>query len=610
MLPSYARPALVAGVLVLAGTAALPASASAIAVVVESSQITTPSSGTFLFAEEGRKLEVKGTAKGTSAVDIRCYFGPTATAFTTVMDNVSVQGEDFEADVSLASMHDAVCQLRAIPHEETPAGLGPGEELAGPPPFERPVPFEGPLLATSRFEAQTQDFFAAAATFAGSAFFESAGVFGFESALYSPLAHEDVHIFFGNDFLPAFPAVPSRSAVQVDGVDAYTPGAALTLREVVESVFPLPGTPSVTVSRSFDEATHQLTIHEEDPLVRCAPGAGVFPPTKQSCTTLVSAGVALVRTWQSADESHVALMTDTWRSTDGAPHAVDARYSEELRSGTGAAKEGGVYRFPGEASFAATHDRETKTLPVGAGMILYKTGTAVPDSGDGIHPQGGIVFDSAPAGPIAVLGGSDGPEFNAFEMPYQRTVPAGGSSAPLRMAFVQSFALGEVLALSEAVLASFSPASTNQPAGAVADASAGQAPPAGTHATAAALGAASGRDGRIRLALACHGTAGQACSVALRASALERLGAGRVVGIAASRRARRVVVASATVTIPAGRSATVTVALNRTGRGLLARFGRLPASLSATLLDPSGHSLTILRARVTVRPAAGHRRHR
>ncbi len=659
------------------GGAALPASSAAIATVHQTSQITSPSGGE-LFIDEGgmrffapRELKVQGTASGIVAVDIRCYRGNGETEFTTVQDNVSVISEHFETEVLLAAMPPAVCELRAVPHESTPVGLGPGAVSSGP------TAFEGPLLATSVFASFATNYFGSAATFVGSLEFESAGEAGLESVLYSTLAHQDEPVAASDAYLPPILPMKSRASLQVDGVNGYTPAAAVEVGVEVEGKPPLPGTPEVTVSKSFDESTHEMTIQSEEPIVKCAPASGVFPPRKESCTSFAPTGVTLVRTWQSSDESHLARMTDSWRSTDGTAHAIDVRYVESLRAGTPGTKEAGLYRFPGDGSFAATHDGDTKTLPSGAGVILYKAGPAVPDSGDGVHAQAAIAYDTAPAEPVVFTTGSASPGRSTFEMPYRWTVPAGGSSPTLRMALAQSFVLGDVSALSEEVVASYHPTVTitspgngasiassspvvtvsgnagdgvglaaltvnGHPAGvgaggawsipltlapganvitAVAQNQSGLSstasvtvtyvPAAATTsspaaATARALGAASGSGGKIHVPLACQGTAGQRCRIALSATTLERLSGARSSGVAA-RHTRRVTVASATVTIAAGHRATVTVPLNRVGRALLARFGKLPTTLSATVLGAAGRRSTILRAKLTIRPARGHR---
>ena len=101
-----------------------------------------------------------------------------------------------------------------------------------------------------------------------------------------------------------------------EGVDGYVPYAAI--KEIEQKLegeagkkVELPGKPALTVTKEFNEATHQITIHEEDPVVKCSPGTEYPPEFKTGgCTSFVSTGVTLVRTWQTSNEDHVAWLTD------------------------------------------------------------------------------------------------------------------------------------------------------------------------------------------------------------------------------------------------------------------------------------------------------------
>jgi hypothetical protein len=647
--------------LALAGLS-LPAGAAAI---VPETQITSPTNGSYLLIEEGTKLKIKGTAgPGIASVDIRCYFGEREFEANPVEGAVPVSGGSFSVEVSATELWGHVCQLRAVRHGTFPKNLGPGSES------EQAQKYAGPLVAPSDFLAEPDNFFAAATTFTGSLVFESAGTFAFESELYSTAAHEDTRIFWGELNLEGFPPIETRTALQVDGTDAYPPAAAVRVAKHL-GVSPA-GIPAPNITRTFDEATRQLTIQDEEPIVRCAPDAGEYPPNAESCASFAPAGVTLLRTWRTS-ESKLALVTETWRSTDSRAHTVDARYVNEMHSGTELVAEGGVYEFPGEGAFAPTHARETKTLPPGPGIILYKTSPVLSEAGDGVHPQGAWAYDRAPSEPITVGSrGSTEPVFNEFEMPYRWAVPAGGTSTTLRMAFAQSFSLTEARALAEGALASYHPTvSIASPATgssivslsssvtvtgtagdqiglssltvdgkAVAVGSGGAwsatltlSPGANTitavatdqsgltstasvtvnyavppPAAVALVGKPSGRNGKITLVLQCTGVAGQSCAVALSASTLERLSHGRARSLAA--RSRRVTVAAGTITLPAGQRITVPLGLNRTGRKLLAHFGKLPVTLTTMLLPAAGRGLPLPSVRLTVkpRPKPHHRR--
>jgi hypothetical protein len=638
---------------------AIPASAAAIA---QTSQITTPAGLTSPFGEQEAKITIAGTAKGISSVDVRCYSGPEVSAFARLAANVTVNLENqFSVEVPLASFYGA-CQLRAVPHEAKE-----GEEGLKLPP-ETTQKFEGPMIVPSFFSSEPTSFYAASSTLAGSLFFESAGEYGLESRLYSQTAHENAQFFYGEADLQAYPPIKTRSTVQVDSTDSYVPSAAHDVERVVENGV-LPGLPALTLNKSFNEATHQLTIHEEDPVVKCMPG-GTYPPTKASCTSFASTGVTLLRTWETTNEDHVASMTETWRSSDGHAHAVNARYYTEMWNG----EVGGAFQFPGEAAFAPISKGETKTLPAGPAAILYKIKPSLPEAGDGEHPQGAIVYDVAPNEPLAVTRGSNEAKTleSVMEVPYQRTVPAGGSIT-MRMAFIQAFGLPEVRSLAAAALASYNPSvAIASPANGATITSAtpsvavsGTASDTGAlssltvngtevpvsaggawsttvalkpgvnaitatatdqaglvassaiavtyklpAATASLVGKARAANGQVSFTVACKGLAGTTCKVHATLTTAEKTRRGHLIGIAAKAkiRSKTVTIASVTVTIAAGKRAKLTLKLNATGRKLLKRFGKLPARLTA-MLEGEGGRTRLLAQSITIKPKKHRHKH-
>ena len=63
----------------------------------------------------------------------------------------------------------------------------------------------------------------------------------------------------------------TRSDLQVDGADAYTPTTARYLEEDLTTT--IHGAPRLSVTEAFDRTSGLLTIHALDPLVKCSPGA-------------------------------------------------------------------------------------------------------------------------------------------------------------------------------------------------------------------------------------------------------------------------------------------------------------------------------------------------
>jgi hypothetical protein len=459
------RAAVLTGVLSLIAVAGSAGSASALP---ETSQITSPASPTYALNDETLSppqvaFTVEGTTNISGKVSVRCYFGTgtTKTSYNTFAEEVTPSAEKFSVEVKAASLHDGPCVLRAVPlgnEEAHPPGT-PAEEAGDP--------FKGPRIVGSRFELfpsvnNHYDYEIEPSSL--SAYFDlnSVGNCGVNfSYLYAPeKLTTSEPLFFCNAALGRREQLasgsPTRSALQIDGANAYSPDAAHSVEADLNVKALLPGAPQVTVTKTFEPSTGLVTVKEVDPIVKCFPQA-VYPPTLTSCTSFVSTGVQLERTWQTINANQVASMTDVWSSTDGVPHALNALYEQETAN---EGKEGGAYQFPGTNVFAATSKGETVSLPPGLGRIYYKEEATTPSEGDGTHPQGAIVYDTPPSGPLSVyLESSANKEgFNGFEMPYQGTIPAGGAYT-LRMAFIQAYKLPEVEALASEVLAKYPPSS-------------------------------------------------------------------------------------------------------------------------------------------------------
>lgn len=109
----------------------------------------------------------------------------------------------------------------------------------------------------------------------------------------------------------------------------------------------------------------------------------------------------------------------------------------------------------------------------------------------------------------------------------------------------------------------------------------------------------------LSLTLTCKGPT--ACPVTVAATTTEQLRHGRVVALSASRpRTRTVVVASASLTIAAGKVKVVTLRLNTTGRRLEARFKRLPVTLTVFVTE-QGHRTLVKRVRLVLAPRPPHK---
>ncbi len=467
MLPkALKRVAILVGGLSLFAVAGPAASASA---EVESSQITSPAGPAYVLDDETLPpsqtvFTVEGTTNISGKISIRCYFGTgkPSESYSTLAEEVIPSSEKFSIAVKPESLPEALhigpCVLRAVP-------LGNAEpHPPGTSTEEAEDPYQGPRIVDSRFElfpsvSNHYDYEIEASSLSGYFDMESVGECGLDySYLYAPEKLTpseplfDCNAVLYNRDDPSTGS-SSRSELQIDGANAYSPAAAHTVETELKVKALLPGTPQVTVTKTFEPSTGYVTVNEVDPIVKCFPQT-VYPPTATGCTSFVSTGVQLERTWQTSKADQVASLTDTWRSIDGLAHSLNALYDQETANGV---KEGGAYQFPGTNVFSAITAGETVTLPPGLGRIYYKEDSETPNNGDGEHPQGAIVYDTPPSGPVSVYRGTEAKEsYNGFEMPYQATIPAGGTYT-LHMAFIQAYKLSEVEALSSEVLAGYPP---------------------------------------------------------------------------------------------------------------------------------------------------------
>jgi hypothetical protein len=110
----------------------------------------------------------------------------------------------------------------------------------------------------------------------------------------------------------------------------------------------------------------------------------------------------------------------------------------------------------------------------------------------------------------------------------------------------------------------------------------------------------------VTLTLAC---ATAPCKVTVALSTSERLKSGKVVGLAASSGAtsRTVALGAVTVTLQAGTTKTLTVALGASAKKLIARFKKLPLALTVSLPGATGKPAVVKTVTVTVTGGPGPR---
>jgi hypothetical protein len=422
-------------VLAIAG----PASAA-----VTASTITSPANDASFIKDPGDASQtaftVSGTTTGPGNVDINCYSSSTRYAVAT---DVPVTNGTFSQAITHSALPDATCVLRAVDTGDT-TFYGPGSTTS----------FPGPTLALNYAYPNTQtvgdttstlgyeaDFYAAAGSGTTGRFnlysadqggleFGTLELNGAESGESDTVLAEDGALFT-NPGDTDQDGNPFPVAIKVDGTAAQIPGFA-------DASFT--GFEGMTFTDLLSDGN--LTIEEQDPLMFCESGPA-------SCT---SAGVELDRTWQTADSGLLIYQSDVFKSTDGAAHSVQAVEIDEFDAGP----DGDTFDLPGTGGFASYAYAQAVTLPSGSGIILIKSDADTPEAGDQTHPQGAVVYGTAPGGPVSFLFGSAANHYSAFDMPYDVSVPASASAPALSFAYVQDFALTDVQTLAQQALASFS----------------------------------------------------------------------------------------------------------------------------------------------------------
>ena len=430
-----------AAALIVGGLAAAPAAPAAIT----ASLITTPSNPSFFVADEdaaSQTFTISGTTTGgnpaSNLVDVRCYYGGTS---VKVKGNVPLKsnGSFSVAAADLNKLLALTCQLRAVP-----AGTKPQDV----------TPFSGPVVGVGARESskisggtnngKSYDYSLDAQQETAAFDYASLGSCGLHNGfLYdSTDANTTVTFACNAGLASADSAKPTRSELQIDGANAYSPTQAFFINPGAA------GFPTLNYTYAVDKTTGNVVIHETDPLVKCT--SATYPPTQTSCATFVSTGVTDDRTITQDHDGHISWITDTFKSTDSKAHSLDLLWDENQQffgpSGDSSQIE---YEFPGESSFSTRTTGKSVSLPSSAGMILLRMhGAADGATGTG---QGAIVYDRPASAATFTSVTTVDSEFTLHQV---GKVPAGGATR-FRFAYVQDYQAALVAARGKAARSLF-----------------------------------------------------------------------------------------------------------------------------------------------------------
>ncbi len=409
------------GIGLLAGAVSL-LSAGAASATVTTANITSPTGGYLQYNyDAATTVTVAGTSNGTTGdfVNVDCWYDDGNSR--TLVSSLAVQSDgSFStgiSPVSLLPISGRACRLRAEP---TTFG---GESAA----------FTGPRIAVSAFRSSSHytisggpnngalyDYYANGTTFGSYVGWNSAGDCGpyaesiDPSYAYGNYALDCVGSLYGNDGF-------SRSEIQIDGSNAYTPQGAENLFSGASNNV---GFQPLSVSQSWNAGNGFESTSETDPLVEC-PSPDPYLPTSAQCPSYSSAPVTLTRQIAMIGVNQIKL-TDTWTSTDGHAHSVDAEYDDYVEND---GSHEPSFEFPGESALSRHAPGDVIGGAASApGTILTHTDSQDPD-GDPGENYGAITFSSAPSGFVF----SKVQEFSEHQT---LAVPAGGSAS---LSYIYSF---------------------------------------------------------------------------------------------------------------------------------------------------------------------------
>jgi hypothetical protein len=423
---------------------------------VTSSHVSVPTSPSYFqennnnINDPAHQITVSGTTTndGTPGnIDLICTYGLAngTTSDLGIKSNVPVASNGTFAYAGPVPGSNRACVIRAVP-----TGGGLPTNLA---------PYAGPTVGLGQFftsapssgpnAGKVTSFDDEAAQLGGTGNFRSLGGGGVFDAFPTSAAALVLggDMYYAGDFVSDINT--DRDDLEIDNVPAYAPATAAGLLSGAGSNFT--GLPSVTFTTTLDTATGNLTAHESEMLVKCAPTAATYPATSGSCTSFASTGVRFDRTIFQDQGGRQAHFTDTYTSVDGEAHALDLRYGQDFPQANAG------FNFPWvDGTTYNTHTAgDTVTPPPSAPATIYIAFNNTLADGDLTGGQGAITFAQVPTAlkfmPFGLSSGNGSMHLFAS---FTRTIPEGGSTR-LRTAYTWAFAKSQAHALGNVAQQSF-----------------------------------------------------------------------------------------------------------------------------------------------------------
>ena len=323
----------------------------------------------------GPHFAARGSSNLPAGVTIRVICEPRAGTAMPVGTTVTGAGGAWSLDIGSADapFPRGACRLRALPPD-------PGSDLSR---------YVGPRISVTQLVSwegagglYDAGFWASRARAYVDAF--SAGDCGLcDMALEDPArGRRSPFLFYGNGAIPGDERArygTDRAFLRVDGHDARLPAAAHVVSEVA-------GAPLLTV-----RALAPGRLDTLEPAARCT--AQDATPAAAGCGRLVASGLVLARTLRVLGDGTRVRITDSWRSADGAAHALDVDYEQQQASRAGDELQ---YRASWMGAAFGPAIAGAELLPPGTDPVSLLVRSKTAPQGSFEQPAGAITFDPAP----------------------------------------------------------------------------------------------------------------------------------------------------------------------------------------------------------------------
>lgn len=392
--------------------------ASSAHAAITASSISAPGNNSELFfnGDTGAgNVTVRGTVTGATATskgDLVCYT-ISDTKTTKLASGVDVSKGSFAINASLSPIAGFACRLAMIPAGTTKSGTAAAA-------------FAGPAVSVSdQFSHSSSGslfgYYILSGTLPWAFAFQSLGDCPVTTSFATdPSTLGSFSLFAGNACLPESsgvgPAAGTRSALQVDGLNAYPPAA-------ISSLSSRAGFEPLSYGALFNPAHDAVAINETDVPTVCDPPA-TFPPTTATCPSLHDSGIRVQQTTTLLAGGQVARVSQRFVSVDGRSHVVDLLFSQSVQGPSSGEVPG--FLFPGQSSFA-THSQPDSfgAFPGGPGSIV-----AIGDNSGFLpatsNPIGAMTYSRPPTSADFITG--KGAQTATLLMHYTALIPAGGAT--------------------------------------------------------------------------------------------------------------------------------------------------------------------------------------